>query len=71
MDEQLDIRQRRSRYFERRPANRRTSGFWQILPAPVREFDGRTPFDTDGLGPYETAYAVDLGYNLERTIVEP
>ena len=71
MDEPLSIRLRRTRYFEPRPANRRTSGFWQILPPPVREFDGRTPYDPAPLGPYEKTYDVEHGYGIERTIIEP
>jgi len=51
--------------------NRRTSGFWQILPPPSRDFDGRTSEDTAGLGPYETRYDVDHGYGTERTIINP
>ena len=71
MDQQPSSRQRRSRYFEPRPVNRRTSGFWQILPPPSRDFDGRTSEDTAGLGPYETRYDVDHGYGTERTIINP
>lgn len=71
MDEQPRYRPRWNRAFEPRPVNRRTSGFWRILPASPTEVESRFAAAEAVLGPYETRYDVDHGYCTDRTIVDP